>query len=148
MLAIRPEGLFSQKGASATEGGVDAELRLDYIEVPVLLLARVPTDGAVRPVLFAGPVVSFEATCEVEASSGGTALTLDCDEFEEFVQTKSTDFAAAFGGGLEIDAGGVVLLLDGRYTLGLSDLNGTPDSTEEVKNRAWSVMGGVGFRVN
>lgn len=149
VIAIRPEGLFSQKGASATEEGVDIELQLDYIELPVLALARIPTGGMVRPVLFAGPVISFETTCGVEGSEGGISISADCDAVDDDpILTKGTDFGVAFGGGLEIESGNLLFLLDGRYTLGLTDINDVASAPETFKNRAWSFMGGVGIRVN
>lgn len=141
LFAIRPEGLYSQKGFSQEEAGVDATLKADYIEVPLLLAARL-SQGSVRPVLFAGPVIGFEASCEVEGVVDGVEVSADCED--QGIETESTDFGAAFGAGLELDAGGFVVLLDGRYTLGLSDLDAS--ETSEAKNRAWSVMAGVGFQ--
>ncbi len=140
VFAIRPEGLYSQKGFSETDTGIDADLKVDYIEVPLLLAARFG-QSSVRPVVFAGPVVGFEASCKLEGSSGGVSVSADCADQD--VDTESTDFGVAFGGGVEVDAGGVVLLLDGRYTLGLRDIDAMNGS--EAKNRVWSVMAGLGF---
>lgn len=138
VFAIRPEGLYSQKGFSQTEGTEELTLKADYIEVPVLLAARL-TQGSVRPVLFAGPVIGFEASCKIESSA--VEESVDCADAE--VETESTDFGATFGAGVELDAGGVVVLFDGRYTLGLSDVDAT--DSDEAKNRAWSFMAGIGF---
>lgn len=151
VLAIRPEVLWAGKGATAldVEGeGVDLEFELDYVEVPVLLGARLASAGPVRPVLYAGPVVSFETSCEVEASvGGGEAEGVDCDDPEaDALERKSTDFGVAFGGGLEVGSGPVVLVLDGRYTLGLVDIDDSMDATE-VRNRALSLMAGIGIRI-
>jgi len=42
--------------------------------------------------------------------------------------------------------GGVFLLVDGRYDLGLRDLD--LDEDLSTKSRTWSFMAGVGFNVN
>lgn len=139
MFAIRPEGLYSQKGFSQEEAGQELTLKADYIEVPVLFAARF-SQGSVRPVLFAGPVIGFEASCKIEDAT--TEESIDCEDAE--VETESTDFGATFGAGVELDAGGFVVLFDGRYTLGLSDIDAMDAS--EAKNRVWSFMAGIGFQ--
>lgn len=142
VFAIRPEALYSQKGFSGDEDGVDLELKLDYIEIPILLAARL-SQGSVRPVVFAGPVIAFEASCKVEDSVSEESV--DCADLdpEDPLETESTDFGAAFGAGVELDAGGFVVLFDGRYTLGLRDVEASEGT--EAKNRAWSFMAGIGF---
>ncbi len=150
IFAIRPEGLFSQKGTKSDIDGLQFEAEIDYIEVPVLLVARVPTGGSVRPYALAGPVISFETTCEIEIEGLGGEVSEDCETFdpEDPILTKGTDFGVAFGGGVEIETGKLVWLADGRYTLGLTDINDTEAAPESYKNRAWSFTAGVGIRVN
>jgi len=143
--AIQPEVLYASKGAAgsgAFDGDLDAELRLAYIEIPVLLKFTVGTSIA-RPYFFAGPTIGFKLSCEIEGSSGGVSITADCDEFEEEgVEIKSTDFGAVFGAGFDYDLGGITLVVDGRYGLGLSSIAegaGDPD----VKNRAFAFLVGL-----
>lgn len=149
IFALRPEGLLVSKGAKGSEGGIETELELSYVEVPVLLVARIPTSGSIRPLLFAGPTIAFETSCEVEAGDGTTEVEGDCADFDEEdpVETKGTDVGLTFGAGLEIDTGRLLWLLDGRYTLGLTDINDTPNAPESVKNRAWSFLAGVGIKI-
>jgi hypothetical protein len=150
VFSIQPEVLYTQKGAKDTEDGVDLTIKLNYIEVPVLLKARLsPAGSAVRPSVYAGPVVAFESKCEVEGSDGGVSVTLDCvDEDGLGLETKSVDFGVALGAGISIPAGSVIVVGDARYTLGLSDINDTAGLEEvEIKNRTWSVFLGVGFPV-
>jgi hypothetical protein len=153
VLAVQPELLYSQKGASFSEPGIDLTFKLNYIEVPVLLKARLSPPGSpVRPSIYAGPVVGFESKCEVEGSAEGVSANIDCSEFVELsegevdLQTKSVDFGLALGAGLDIPAGPVVIVGDVRYTLGLTDVNDvTGASALDIKNRAWSVFAGVGI---
>ena len=51
-----------------------------------------------------------------------------------------------FGGGLDFQLSGpLTLTLDGRYDLGMSDINDTADAdpTTEVKNRSFSASAGI-----
>lgn len=146
MFAVRPEGLYSQKGFKTTDSGIDLKLKLDYIEVPVLLVARIG-ESQIRPVVFAGPVIGFKTTCKVSGSAEGVTVDADCaDQAGGEIDVSSTDFGAAFGGGVEIDAGTFTLLFDGRYTLGLKDIDSSSDAGS-AKNRAWSFMAGAGFGI-
>jgi hypothetical protein len=147
MFAIRPEALYSSKGFKATEGTSELQLELNYFEIPVLLVAQFGT-SSVRPILFAGPVLSFESKCGISGSDEGTTVDVDCDQFPgEGIETKSTDFGAAFGAGLEADVGSVVLMFDGRYTLGLTNLDSSSSDGSSAKNRVWSFMAGLGFKI-
>lgn len=153
IFAVQPELLFSQKGAKDPESDpAGVKIRVDYIEVPVLLMARIPVgdNGTVRPNLYVAPVVSFETKCDVKGEEAGVELAVDCDSpaLGDPIKTKTTDFGLMFGAGLEIGSGRFVFLVDGRYNLGLTNLNDTPGAEEiSVKNRAFSVMAGVGVRL-
>ena len=140
LFAIRPEVLFSQRGFSDESGIVPAELNVDYIEVPLLLVARLPSP-IITPILFAGPFVSFENSCQL--SGGGLTETIDCIDDE--VETESLEGGVTFGGGFELGAGPVTLLFDGRYNVGLTNVDATGET--EAKSRTWSFMGGIGFGI-
>ncbi|MDX1393294.1 MAG: porin family protein [Gemmatimonadota bacterium] len=144
LFAIRPEALYSGKGFKGSEGTAELEFKANYIEIPVLLVARLGS-SSVQPVLFAGPVIAFESSCDVSASDTGLSFDSPCDEFDEGIETKSTDFGAAFGAGVEIDLGGFFLLGDARYNLGFTDV--ADDEEASVKNRGWSFQGGIGIGV-
>lgn len=150
IFAIRPEGLLSQRGARRAAEGMLFDASLDYVEVPVLFLARIPTGGAFRPYALAGPVVSFETGCELEIEGLNGPVRDDCATFdpEDPLLTKGTEVGVAFGGGIEFARDRLVFLLDGRYNLGLTDINDVEDAPESFKNRTWSFAAGVGVRIN
>ncbi len=149
--AIQPEVLYTRKGAKLRETGeVDAEFKVDYVEIPVLLVARLTDESSsARPIVYAGPAVSFEAQCKVEGSVEGASVSADCNNISQFggedIETKSTDFGIIFGGGVEFNAGSAVIIVEGRYNVGLVDVDET--TTDDVKNRAFSFMAGVGFPI-
>jgi hypothetical protein len=151
-LAVQPELLFVPKGASESDSGVELTFKLDYIEIPILLQYRFQTEGALTPVLFAGPYVAIETTCDLAGSAGGGSQSVACNALDEVTEgflgdlnTKSTDIGAIFGGGLDFYVGSVIVGAEARYGLGLTNVNDTPNSTQSIKNRGWSVLGSVGF---
>lgn len=145
VFAFQPGVYFTEKGTSFEEDGAEAEIRLNYVEIPVLGKFAVPTGGPVGIYFLGGPVVSFEAGCEVAVEGGGASLEVDCDEFDDGIDTKSTDFGVQVGAGIDFDiSDGVALLLDGTYTFGLVNIDESPGAGD-VKNRALSID--VGIRV-
>lgn len=149
---LQPELLYSQKGAKVTAGDgsdIDLTLKMDYIEIPVLLRVPLGSGSSVSPYLLGGGAVSFEASCKFSGESGGISIDVDCDgnDYELELQRKSTDFSAVVGAGVAIPAGSGAVILEGRYTLGLVDLNDSGDSNDSFKNRAGSVFVGYSFTV-
>lgn len=115
----------------------DAELRLEYIEIPVML--HVPlTYGTFSPYVLAGPTVSLESGCDF---TDGT-VSGDCDDADLFGR-KKTDFGVTAGGGVEFAMGPGAILVEGRYTWGLSNINDSDIAdAPSVKNRAAYLMAG------
>ena len=140
LFALQPELLYSQKGFQVDEFGETVKFNTNYIEIPVLLKAQFKL-AMLRPAVYAGPVVSFETSCSLSALE----LSVDCDD--EVGDRKTTEWGAVFGGNLDFILGPVVLILDARYQLGLTNLADVPDSDESVKNNVWQIMAGVGFGI-
>ena len=142
-LGIQIGGSYVQKGAAFSNLGFDARLAIDYIEVPVLLRLGVPTSGAVSPHFFVGPTVSFVASCEAEI------LLFDKSDCTKGVaRIKSIDFGGMAGVGLDLaTSGALAVTLDALYNLGFSSLNNAAGLAGDGKNRAWSIVAGVGFPI-
>lgn len=135
--SIQPEALYLSKGAS--ESGGDGEVKVNYIQVPVLVQYHFPTPG-VSPRVFAGPSIAFETACDIEEDD----VSASCED--ELVNTKSADFGLVFGAGVDIPAGGVVVTLDGRYDMGVTNVSDEPEAVDfDIKNRSWEFFAGVGF---
>ena len=142
VFALQAEALYTQRGAKVTDGG--ATLDLSYIDIPLLFMFRVPAgDAAIWPILYAGPVVSFETNCQLKGEDG---TSVDCgSETGDFFRTKSPDFSSAFGGGFEVFMGRYTLQLDIRYTLGFVNIDDTSEGLAgSAKNRTWSFYIGLG----
>lgn len=140
VLALQAEALHSPRGANDD----DANLDLTYFDLPLLVLIRVPAgDSAIWPILYAGPVLSFETKCRLKGEEGAS---VDCGSGADVLfRTKSPDVGVTFGGGFEVFMGSYTLQLDGRYNLGLVDLDDTTGGAAgSFKNRTWSFYVGLG----
>lgn len=138
-IRIQPELLYTMKGAKDEEQGIDVKLKLNYLEVPVLVKWMIPTQGTVLPSLFIGPAAAFNMSAKVSGEEGGISIDIDIKD-----EVKDIDFGLIFGGGLDFAAGSGNFILDVRYTLGLSSIDDT-DYDDDVKNGAFSAMIGYAF---
>ncbi|CAN5828131.1 porin family protein [soil metagenome] len=152
-LAIQPELMYVTKGGKMSETfegeTFDAELRLDYIEIPVLLVLPIGPGIGIAPYVYAGPAFAFEAGCTVAFSTAGFDGSVDCDEGDNEPGELSTDrrkfdIGAMVGGGLSFPMGPGALLVEGRYNFGLMNLN-TSTEGNSVKNRSGAAL--VGYSI-
>lgn len=143
---IEPEALYSQRGASMDDGsGVDATIKMDYIDIPVLLRFDIPVVGPIRPFFVAGPAFGIQTKCSIAAEGGGVSASVDCDQFDEDpeanIDNKSFDLSGVFGAGLDFRLGSRTLMVGARYQHGFSDV--VKDAS--AKSRTWSIVAGIGF---
>lgn len=145
VFALQPEVLYSSKGARRNVSNGTRSLDLAYLDVPLLFLARIPAgDSPIWPILYVGPVVSFELDCKLK----GDNASVDCDAGPEPTsRTDATDLGMTFGGGFGFFFGSIRAQLDARYTLGFSDIDAT-DTGSSVKNRAWTFLFGLGYALS
>lgn len=133
IFAIQPELLYSTRGAKGSLGdGLTGELKLAYIDIPVL--ARIPlgTNPAARPVLFAGPAISFNVGCDIEGTDGSFTVKADCDDVE--FDVKSVEFSLIGGAGLDFNNFGIFA----RYQHGLTSIDDSSDPAK-VYNRLFTI---------
>lgn len=140
-VSFQIEGLFSEKGVKfdAPAIGVDsADLRLRYIELPLLARADIGAPGgAARAFVVGGAAPAFKLSARARAVVEGEAQTRDIDD-----EIYGLDVGLVGGLGLELGR----TLIEARYTHGLRHIN-TDDNGEEdrIKHRVFSVT--VGFRL-
>jgi len=141
-LMMQLEGLFSEKGVKfdATALGLDssAELRVRYLEFPVLARVNVAGSGpATRVFVLGGAAPAFMIGSHATATFQGETQSRDVtDEVESF------DVGLVGGGGVEFGRAHV----EARYTHGLRRINKDHnDPNDNVQNRVFSVA--FGFRL-
>jgi hypothetical protein len=134
-LAIEPGVFYSSQGAKVNGeafGGNLGTIKLNYVQVPVLVRAGVPLAPAVSLRLFGGPSFGFRESAKVRAEGTDTDIKEDVESF---------DAGLVFGAGLDV----AHFLVDARYTFGLKNAAKDPAEGESVKNRVFSIMAGFRF---
>ena len=141
-LALQVDVLGVTKGAEVAdpvEG--DFNFKLEYVDVPVQLVFS-PGAGRFAPYLMVGPSFGFETGCEVELEiDDGDNASADCGDEDG---RKSTDIGVTGAAGLQIPLGPGALLLEGRYTHGLTNLieSDSQNDDNKMRNRSFGVFAG------
>jgi hypothetical protein len=140
-LGLEIDGLFVSKGAKGTNTGPDG-LKLNYIEVPVLLRLSLAPGLPVSPHVYAGPYLGYQISCKVQGTSA------DCDDVPG-ISTKTVDIGGTAGGGVNVAVGGMILTGGLRYSFGVSKVADFDVGTvnESAKNGTFAVYAGLGFRL-
>ncbi|HEU4364890.1 MAG TPA: porin family protein [Candidatus Krumholzibacteria bacterium] len=136
---VQIEGLYVMKGAKADDAGTEVTLKTDYIEFPILFVAKLPAGDKLNFNLFGGPTLGFNIKAEVE--EGGVTTDIKDD-------TKSFEFGAAIGAGFEYMLESFSIIADVRYSLGASSiLEDVGGESIDAKNRGIGIMAGVSFPI-
>lgn len=144
--AISVEALYAQKGARFTNEPVgqneeiDYNRRINYVEIPVLARYYLNTDGFFRPNVFVGPAFGFMLSAkEVNRKMNDESLS-DVDISDA---VNPVDVGLAFGAGLNFQvAERRRILVDARYTLGISDIT---EADNNVSSTAFTLTVGTSF---
>jgi opacity protein-like surface antigen len=142
-VSIQPELLYTMKGAKveSLEDNFTGTVKMNYIEVPVLLRLDLATSGGVRPFVYGGPAIAYKVGCSVELREGTTTINADCDTGPDPADFKSTDFSAVAGAGLAFNMAGRMASIGARYDYGLTKFSESSD----VKHRVISIVGTLEF---
>lgn len=141
---FQPGLAYGQKGAKDTSSSVDHELELTYLELPLLGVLSLPTEGAVGLHVFAGPAIGFELGCKW---SGEGQETLDCSDGNVEIGTKSLDVGFSLGAAVSFATSeSMSFFVDVYYTLGLTNIREDAGEDESVKNRSMGIDLGLAFR--
>jgi hypothetical protein len=144
-VAMQLELLWHPKGAElaadASEQTPALKLKLEYVDIPLLARFTLVRSADRAFYVFAGPAIAFRTAAKVESSSdvGGFNIGDSIDVGADF---KKTDVAIMAGAGADI---GRWLVIDGRYSWGLQDVNGSDLVMTSIHNRAFTFLAGVRF---
>jgi hypothetical protein len=116
-LSIQLEPLFVEKGGVYTEPSIpDMRIKSNHIDVPLILKAGI--GEKIQSYILGGGYLSFVLDASIETELGGISLVGDLTEI-----LNRTEFGALIGAGISIPVWYGLLLIEGRYTLGLTNLN-------------------------
>ncbi len=115
---------------SATEAP-DQNIRIDYLQIPVLLRINIGTDSANGFAVYGigGPAIDIKIADEIEG------VTLD-NGFE------GADNSLVFGGGVEITR----IIIEGRYAKGFRRINDNFRDFADIKSQTFTLLFGVRFK--
>ena len=131
--AVRPEVLYSQKGARAefNDSDGDLTLKIDYLEIPVLARFGVPVSPTLGLGLLVGPAVAFKLNESIDGFD---------DRDEDVVD--AVDYGVVAGA----EVGSGQFFVDLRYTFGLASVAAELDESEDTpRNGVFSVSGTFKF---
>lgn len=116
-LSIQLELMYVEKGGVFTQPSIpDMRIKSNQIELPLILKAGIGEN--IRPYIIGGVFLSFVLDATVETELAGLSLEGDLTEI-----LKKTEFGAVFGTGISIPVWKGSAFIEGRYTLGLTNLN-------------------------
>jgi hypothetical protein len=134
-LALQTEVLLSQKGGKFQGANFSGRTTINYVDTPVLLRVSSARSGGTPVHVFAGPSFGFRVSGETRSTVEGREGVDEIDnDFKRF------DLGLTVGAGVEFGR----LVVDGRYTWGLVDIDKQIDEST-IRNRGFAFMTGIRF---
>jgi len=117
---LQVELLYTQRGTESLMnnlGLIDTlTIKLDYLEIPVLLRFELPLPGKVKPNFLFGPAIAFNVSAKTTTDDNSSFY----DSEQEIVNARGTEFSIILGAGIDFTLGKGTLVLDTRYNIGLT----------------------------
>jgi len=160
-LSLQTEALFTLRGGAVATGGVlsetgtpvlprtglfghvdpnAADVRVQTLEVPVLLRIRSERSDALAPVLSIGPSFGFELSRSVDAHQSGLQPS-------NVNPKPSPDVGLVIGLGVEKPYGGSRFTFDARTTIGLTNVETSSYQNHGIRNLGVVTVLGYGFDI-
>jgi hypothetical protein len=158
LLEVQFEPAYVQKGAKANfseeyQGipvDVEGSVTANFIDIPILLKANL-INGPIKPYLLLGGSIDFligDANLTIDnASVNGQDVTplIPNELKDQKLDIKNKDYILCLGAGIEIPVGLLSVLIEGRYDIGLTNLNNVPDDNTEFKTTGLQLKAGILF---
>ena len=147
------------KGDEPAEGGgtnsFDFDMAINEISVPVFIKMKILPGST--PFIFGGGEIGYVLSSKLKYSYTYNGETEKGEEDLLNVEGESNlnriDFGLVFGGGYEMNLGGMRLTIEARYYMGLANLNKQTQASEEegitssdyLHTKALVILGGIKF---
>jgi hypothetical protein len=131
VISFEANVLYTQKGAQFSSMGTDYDIRVNYLEIPLLVKYHSFIFPLVAYNFHAGPAFAFKLGEDVESQTDGNVF-------------KGSDVGIAMGAGITFTALISEVSIEGRYVLGLNNVSDVGGDSE-FKNRSFMILVGVGF---
>lgn len=133
--------MYSMQGLKESEDGTDMTLKLDYINVPIMVNFYVVKGLALK----IGIQPGFNISDDVKVSSGGVNVTMDYDKVMSMSgvdgEVKSVDFSIPYGLSYEYKN----LVVDARYNWGIT--KAVTAAGESARNSVFQITLGYKFHL-
>ncbi len=147
-LSIQPELLYVQDGSKNQVLDSEWYLKFNYLQIPVLVMVDLPVVGGFIPVLYTGPFVSIRLDSKLVVEGDGASASASLNDY-----TETYDSGLVFGAAFEFSAGPGKMTLEGRYVLGMTQLDtgllegilGGEAPRSDAKTESWMIMLGFAF---
>jgi len=156
--AFQPELAYTQKGFQIREGfdfnlfnlpifaGVQAQTKINYLEIPLLAKYKFGNEG-IKGYVTAGPTLGYAINGRLETKASfiidipltNTKIDMGNDNFNRF------EVGATIGAGVAIPAGSGELFLDARYTHGLTKVDNISFAELALKNKVIGLS--LGYKI-
>lgn len=131
MFDFQPELLWTVKGMDIDVSGVDAGVRLSYIEVPLLAKINFMQEAEFKPFFLLGPALAMNVS----------AVAFVDDDEADIEDVKAMDLGVVIGAGMVFKQ----FTFDARYNLGMMTIDDS-DAEADVKTATIQVMVGYSFK--
>ncbi|MFL5730398.1 MAG: porin family protein [Cytophagaceae bacterium] len=141
VFSVQPEILFHEKGATNTSGTMRQNIRMNYIDIPVLFKLRLPIQRTFFPHIFAGPDCAYL----VNEKNNNTDMQTGDQSSTGIKRFHHLNTGGVMGAGLDVQSGNLFFTLDGRYGFSFNSV-GDSSFRLDVYNRNITVLAGIGIR--
>ena len=155
-LSVRPGIFYSGKGGDiqyiesfAIEGigsipeDIDQQFKLNYLEIPVILIGHLPLSDNFNILVGAGPYAAMYLNGKVTTTEGTSNPETDNLKSGKNGELKSTDFGASALLGFETGRG---IIIDINYDIGLTNIIQNSNSSSTIQQlKTGSIYLSLGF---
>ena len=137
-MVLRAANRLRHEGATLEDFEPHTTIKLDYIDVPVLLRYEFWVDADSRPFVNVGVTPSFKVGCSGHFGVVSPLISASCNNLDPH----SFDTSLTAGAGWVFQYETHVVTIGGRYDYGLTDVF---DHGPTERNKIWSVVGTIDF---
>jgi hypothetical protein len=138
-IALQPELHVLTRGARLEDSEAREQLRLEYMEIPLLLVVPVRLQRFELQA-HGGPMLALETRCRFVFESDGLKTNMGCNPRQEpMFERRALDYGATAGAGVSLQIGAGRVLLEARRTWGMHDVYDGPGEIQ-LRNRTTALM--------
>lgn len=138
-LSIVNELVMTRRVGVSTLPASTVSLVAEYIELPLLLQARLGSLYGFAPFVTGGPSLVLRVRCRLRFVGGGYSTDDDCDSAR--YASNTVDYGINGGVGLARSLGFFTLSVEGRYAVGVRQ-NVLPTGVPSARARGWTALAG------